>query len=313
MAANAIAGFSFPIWHIVYIPLLTGYSREEERTHLFSVASATWLVTGVPGNALAGSLPGFYARLTGVPPEGVLAYRFVLLVGAGCYGLGLLPLLFLPEEEEEKGQRQNGDTGQPSSSRAVRGQIAAFTVVAALLAFGEGAILPFLNLFFKEWLGADAGTIGLALAGAKTIAFAALFLVPALTHRWGRVHTATGLRLAFLPFLAGMALAPSLGLAVPLYFVWSALWNMTFPAVRVFQMALIPENRHVRLVSLAGPSSGVAQSLAGAAAAALAGRLILHLGYPTAYLMAIPFLLAGTGVYYVAFQRHERQIARTAR
>ncbi len=305
LAANAVAGISFPLWHIAYIPLLTGYSREEERTHLFSVVAAAWLVTGVLGSGLAGALPGFYAALTGAQPEGIPAYRFALLAGASCYGLGLLPLLFLPKEKK---QQQDESVEQPiTPSQVVSGQIAAFTAVAALLAFGEGTILPFLNLFFKERLGAETGTIGLTFAGAKMVAFAASFLVPALTQRWGQVRTVTGLRLALLPFLAGMSLSPSLGLAVPCYYLWSALWNMTFPATRAFQMALIPENRRVRVTSLAGQRSGVAQSLAGAAAGALAGRLILRLGYPTVYLITIPFLLMGTLVYYAVFRRYERE------
>jgi MFS family permease len=304
LASTVVAGISFPLWHIAYIPLLTAYSREEERTHLFSVVAATWLVAGVLGNGLAGALPGFYAALTGVQTEGIPAYRSALLVGAGFYGLGLLPLLFLPPEER---QRQDESTEQPAApSRVVSGQIAAFTAVAALLAFGERMILPFLNLFFKERLGAEASVIGLIFAGARIVAFAATFLVPALTRRWGQVRTVTGLRLAFLPFLAGMALAPSLGLVVPFYYAWSALWNMVLPPVRVFQMALIPENQRVRVTSLAGQGSGVAQSLAGAAAAALAGRLILHLGYPAVYLLTIPFFFVGTLMYYAMFKRYER-------
>ncbi len=310
-ASTVVAGISFPLWHIAYIPLLTGYSREEERVHLFSVVAAAWLVTGVLGSALAGVLPGFYAALTGAQPEGIPAYRFALLAGAGCYGLGLLPMLFLPKEKE---QRQDESTEQHiTPSRVVRGQIAAFTAVAALLAFGQGIILPFLNLFFKERLGADASTIGLTFAGAKMVAFATSFLVPALTRRWGPVRTVTGLWLALLPFLAGMSLAPSLGLAVPFYYAWGALWNMTLPATRAFQMALIPGNQRVRVTSLAGQGSGVAPSLAGAAAGALAGRLILRLGYSTVYLLTIPFFFMGTLVYYVVFRRYAREGTTAAR
>jgi len=311
LASTVVAGISFPLWHVAYIPLLTGYSREEERTHLFSVVAAAWLATGVLGSALAGALPGFYAALTGVQPEGVSAYRFALLAGAGCYGLGLLPVLFIPREKKPQ---QDESTEHPSASAwAVSGHIVAFTAVAALLAFGEGTILPFLNLFFKERLGAEASTIGLTFAGAKMVAFAATFLVPALTQRWGQVRTVTGLRLALLPFLAGMALAPSFGLAVSFYYSWAALWNMTFPVTRAFQMALIPENQRVRVTSLSGQTSGVAPSLATAAASALTGRLILRYGYSAVYLLAIPFLFVGTLVYHAVFRRYERTGTAAAR
>ena len=307
LASTVVAGISFPLWHVAYIPLLAAYSREEERMHLFSIVAATWLVTGVLGSALAGVLPGFYTTLTRAQPEGIPAYRFALLVGAGFYGLGLLPLLFLPKAKK---QRQDESTEQPiTSSRVVSHQIAAFTAVAALLAFGEGMILPFLNLFFREQLGAEASTIGLIFAGAKMTAFAATFLVPALTQRWAQVRTVTGLWLALLPFLAGMALTPSLGMAVPFYYAWAALWNMTLPVTRAFQMALIPENQRVRVTSLAGKGSGVAQNLGMAAASALAGRLIPHYGYPAVYLVSIPFLFVGTAAYYATFQRYERKMS----
>ena len=305
LASAVIVGVSFPLWHIAYTPLLTGYSREEERTHLFSVVAAAWLVTGMLGSALAGALPGFYAALTGAQPESVPAYRFALLAGAGCYGLGLLPMLFLPREKK---QQRNESTEQPTTPlRVVRGQIAAFTAVTVLLALGEGVILPFLNLFFREQLGAEASTIGLTFAGAKMVAFAATFLVPVLTHRWGQVRTVTGLWLALLPFLAGMTLAPSLGLAVSSYYTWAALWNMTLPATRAFQMTLVPENQRVRVTSLAGRGSGVAQNLAMAAASALAGRLIPRYGYPAVYLLTIPFFFVGTLMYYAVFRRYERK------
>ncbi len=308
---TVVAGISFPLWHVAYTPLLADYSREEERTHLFSVVAAAWLVTGTLGSAMAGMLPGFYATLTGAQPEGIPAYRFALLAGAGCYSLGLLPLLFLPREKK---QQQGESIERPlTPSRVVSGQIAAFTAVAVLLAFGEGIILPFLNLFFKERLEAETSTIGLIFAGSRMIAFAVTFLVPALTQRWGQVRTVTGLRLVFLPFLAGLALAPSFGLAVSFYYAWSALWNMTVPATRAFQMALIPENQRVRVASLAGRGSGVAQSLAGAAAGALGGRLILRLGYSTVYLLTIPFFFVGTLVYYAIFRRYERKGTTAAR
>lgn len=311
LVSTVVAGIGFPLWHVAYNPLLADYSREEKRTHLFSIVAAAWLATGTLGNAIAGMLPGFYATLTGAQPEGIPAYRFALLAGAGCYGLGLLPLLFLPPEKK---QRQGESIEQPlTSSRVVSGQIAVFTAVAVLLALGEGTILPFLNLFFKERLGAETGTIGLIFAGSKMIAFAVTFLVPGLTQRWGQVRTVTGLRLAFLPFLAGLALSPSLGLAVPFYYAWGALWNMTIPATRAFQMVLIPENQRVRVTSLAGRGSGVAQSLAGAAAGALAGRLILRWGYSTVYLLTIPFFFVGTLVYYAIFRRYERKGTTAAR
>jgi MFS family permease len=311
LVSTIVAGLGFPLWHIAYIPLLSTYSREEERTRLFSVVAAALLVTGVLGSGLAGALPGFYAALAGAHPEGIPAYRFALLAGVAFYGLAFLPLLFIPQEERPQ-EQQRGYEGQERllvPSRVVSCQIAAFTAAAALLAFGEGMLLPFLNLFFKEWLGAGTGTIGLTFAGGKMLAFAATFLVPALVQRWGQVRTVTGLRLAFLPFLAGLALVPSFGVAASFYYVWSALWNMTLPATRAFQMALIPENQHVRMTSLAGQTSGVAPSLAAAVAGGLAGRLILRLGYPTVYLLTIPFFFVGALVYYVAFRRYEREWA----
>jgi MFS family permease len=260
-------------------------------------------------------LPDFYAALTGAQPEGIPAYRFALLAGAGCYGLALPFLLFIPQEKRPQEKRQRGEgTGRPATpSRIVRGQIAAFTAVAALLAFGEGMILPFLNLFFKERLGAEAGAIGLTFAGARMMAFAATFLVPVLTQRWGQVRTVTGLRLVLLPCLAGMALAPSFGLAASFYCAWSTLWNIVIPAVRAFQMALIPEDQHVRVTSLAGQTSGVAQSLAWTVAGALAGRLFLRLGYSTVYLLTIPFFFTGALTYYAVFQRYERDGMTSAR
>jgi len=64
---------------------------------------------------------------------------------------------------------------------------------------------------------------------------------------------------------------------------------------------------------MAGQSSGVAQSLAGAAAGGLAGRLILRWGYPAVYLLTIPFFFVGTLVYYAVFRRYERTGTKAAR
>jgi MFS family permease len=154
--------------------------------------------------------------------------------------------------------------------------------------FGNGLLFPYIGLFFVEHLGANSALFGIISGSSSAILALAVLLAPWLAIRIGNLKTIVFTSLLALPVLLCISISPFLLLAIILYPLFQALWNMANGIVQLFGMEVIPQ----KLQGRANSSYQVASQIALAAGTPIGGLLIKHLDYtPVFWITATLFLL----------------------
>lgn len=297
-----IKGIAFPLWIVSFNPLLAEHSHLEERVAVFSAANMIWLGSAMASSVVGGWLPGLLAAVGWVPDaEGVAAYRLAATIGNALYLPAVLYLFALPGEAEARKDQEVRLPVLPLPSGILE-VLAFFLLISALFGLAYGVFFPFVNLYFKEHLGAPAGVVGLIMGAGQAAGVVGLSQSPALARRLGKVRAVTVAQLTALPFLVGLALTDQLWIGCLLFIGRYAIWNLGSSSFDAFQMEAVPDRLRALLNSLAGLPSGVGFNLAWAVGAALGGRLIVHYGYPAILLAAVAFALPGTALYFLRFR-----------
>ncbi len=244
----AALGLSRGLLDVSNAPFVADNSGDRERTHLFSVQFAVRIFAGFFGYSLAGALPALFSRVLHVGAESPQAYRAALLCGAGVFFAALLPLLRL-----ENGSRIRGETAGSSDTRAASGTslpssenksptrlparllIRLFTPEIAI-GLGAGALVPFLNVFFKTKFGVSDALLGILYAGQSVAMGVAILLGPILAARLGRPRAVVATQLLSIPFLILLGFTPFIAPAAIGFLMRASLMNMGHPLYSAFSM-----------------------------------------------------------------------------
>lgn len=305
IVAAIVMGIAFPLWIVSYNPFMAAHSRPDERVPLFSLINTIWLGTAMAGSIVGGWLPGLLVRLGFVAEaQSVAAYRLAATAGVLLFPPGLACLLALPRAGiPQQPTALAGNGPDYPGLRPALGIVAILTGVSALLGLGFGAYFPFINLYFREGLGASPGLVGLIMAAGQAAGIVGLQFAPSLARRLGKIRAVALAQVLAMPCLLGMALAGPLWVGIAFYLGRYAIWNTGSSSFDAFQMEAVPDRLRATMNSLAGIPSGVGFNLAWALGSALAGRLIVGHGYPSIFFAAIAFTLPGTAIYFLRFRR----------
>jgi predicted MFS family arabinose efflux permease len=150
-------------------------------------------------------------------------------------------------------------------------------------------------------LGATTEIVGMifvAISGAQVVAQLG---GPLVARRFGVVGCIWIARLATLPLMLGMAIVPGLPYAAGAIVARGALVAMSWPLDNAFSLGLVSRRNSARLSS----SRNVAFNLGQAVSSAVAGQVIVRLGYqPTFVISAACILVAGL-VHFRSFRRDD--------
>ena len=232
IAFSVLRGLGRTMLQVSGAPFMAENSGSGERTHLFSVQFASRMLANFAGLLLAGVLPSLVAAVFNVGAESTHAYRGALIVGAGIYALGLLPLLrtkALPVPAEPTVFRWKEMFHPP-------GLLLKLFLPQVVIGFGAGALVPFLNVFFKTKFGIGDSWLGVLFAVQSALMALATFSGPVLAERWGRVRSVIGVQLASIPFLVLLGYAPVLTLSAIGFLFRAALMNAGNPLYTAFAM-----------------------------------------------------------------------------
>lgn len=264
-------GLGRTLMQVSSAPFMAANSGDDERTHLFSVQFAARMFANFGGLALAGVAPGIVAGLLSVGPESATAYRGALLCGALVQALAILPLL------RTRSPSPSPEARAPLHPREMfekPGLLLRLFLPQIVIGLGAGALVPFLNVYFKLEFGVSDSLLGALFAGQAALMGVAMLVGPALADRWGKPRTVVGVQLASIPFLGLLGYAPALPLAATGFLCRAALMNMANPLYTAFVMEQVPERQRgtvsalmqmswqgMRAVSAAG--SGYVQAASG--------------------------------------------------
>lgn len=230
---SALRGVSNTVLQVSSAPFMAENSGLQERTYLFSLQFAVRMFANFFGLLLAGVLPGLLSGVFSLDPESATAYRLVLLVGAALYSLAWFPLA-----------RTTGHSSTAGSPHAPRlremlhppGMLLKLFLPQVIIGFGAGALVPFLNVFFKVRFGLPDATLGLLFAFQSILMGLATLAGPALAARWGKPRTVVGVQLLSVPFLGILGYVPVFPIAAIGFLCRAALMNAANPLYTAFAM-----------------------------------------------------------------------------
>jgi MFS family permease len=147
LTVNLFGGLVSILSWVTYAPFMMENSESEERTHLFSISFAAFLVSNMTGSFAGGFLPKVFSSLLGVETEHVRVYRATLTVSLVFLFLVLLPYYAI---KEKPFQRDNETMMSRLSLKTVQSRviICKLVITAGLIGLGAGLIVPFFNVFF---------------------------------------------------------------------------------------------------------------------------------------------------------------------
>lgn len=163
-----------------------------------------------------------------------------------------------------------------------------FSVTQALVGFGAGLFLPYINLYFVNSLGTSTAYYGVVSALLTVLlAVAGLISIP-LAQRFGKLRTAILAQVASLPFLLALGVFPVIWVVSAAYLLRGFLMNVTSPPLQAFLMEAVPEDGRV----VASNVYNVGFQVAFAVGSGVGGELITLAGDRASFFAAAPFYAA---------------------
>ena len=260
----------------VFLPLeharLANAASGDARTVLFARYSLAGALSAAIG-ALAAAIPPWLAMHAGWPLLHGLRAMFVLyaLIGAGVWLLyrnlpSVSPHTELP----------------PAPLRASRQVVLRLAALFSVDSFAGGLVVnSLLSLWLFERFGLSLTQAGVFFFWSGLLAAGSQLAAPVVARRIGLLNTMVFTHIPANVCLILAALAPSVGVALALLFVRSALSQMDVPTRSAFVMAVVTPAERAAAASF----TAVPRSLASAASPTLAGAL-LAAGFLSAPLVA---------------------------
>jgi predicted MFS family arabinose efflux permease len=241
---------------------------------------------------MSGQVVEVAGRALGVSASSSTALRFGVLFMAALAAAGSLPYFFLREPPRLPDTRRE----TPPVGRVAR-LFAQLLVPDVIIAFGMGAILTFVQLYFHLRFRLDPGLIGLIMGLGGLIAGVGTLAVPLLASRWGSLRTAVRLQWLAVPAMAALALSTQLGVAIPVYWLVVTLRGMIDPVYTAFIQERVPEVYRGRLTGFYSVTYSIGYSLGPGAS----GAIQKIGGFTPAFLMGAGCYFMGASLLYTFF------------
>jgi predicted MFS family arabinose efflux permease len=259
------------------------------------------MAMGVGATLVAGQVVAYLAVRYGE----VLGYKYVLIAGGGAALLAVVPFLLV-----RTGELSHAEQNRKFNLFKIRNKKMIFKVCLPqfLIGAGAGLFIPFVNLYFKNVLGAGPEHIAAYYAIARIGMTVGFVMAPVIAKRLGMLRSVVATELLSLPFLMVMAFLVEPHVVVTAYVTRQLLMNMTQPIAANFSMEVVPPeeqaitNSMKQLVSTGGR----------AVFAMIGGRIIEAHGFTPAILGMVIMYLGAAASHFLFFRGHVLYRARNA-
>ncbi|SES84196.1 MFS transporter [Anaerobranca gottschalkii] len=289
-------GLGLSVFAVSAPPFIQDNAEMKHRQQAFSINFSVMMFSNMMGNYISG-------KMAEVLPYGILKnYQVTLTVFALSTFIGIIFLANIKEKVkgEEKFNLKNHIVGITSLVKKDN-NIVRLLLCHGIIGMGAGLIVPLLNVFLKNNVGATTSQIGTIMSLSQTTTAIAGLITPYIVLRLGKVKTVTTLRLLSIPFLIAIALLQNIYLVAIAVFVRSSLMNMTHPAELEFSMGLVGKNNRAFLSALLKTVESVGRSFS-----VLAGGYIMaNLGYSLPYYITCCLYFIAVILFYSWFNSVE--------
>jgi MFS family permease len=294
---NFVFGAVATTYWVAGIPLLVASTTEEQRVQAFSINSFLLWGLGPIASFASGQVVEIAARALHVSASSSSALRTGMFFMCALALLGAMPYPFLHEPQRARIARREVQRAGHMATLFVK-----LLLPDVILAFGLGAILTFIQLYFHVRFRMDPGPIGIVLAVGGVIAGAGTLSTPVIARRWGNLQTAVRFQWLVTPAAAILALSTQLLLSIPAYWVLLTLRGMSDPVYTAFVQERVPEGYRARISGLYNVSYSIGFSLG----PAVSGQLQKVGGFAPAFLMGTGCYFVGASLLYLFFVRGRR-------
>jgi len=291
---SVLRGLSRTLAQVSSAPFMSENSGREERTHLFSVQAAARTVCSFLGFLLAGVLPTMIAWLLSVGAEDPTAYRGALWVSAAIFGLSVLPLLRMSRPPAKP-----ADAARPRLREMLHppGQLLRLFTPQAILGFGAGMLVPFLNVYLRTTFDLSDGYVGLLFALQSLMIAVATLIGPVLAERLSRIRAVLLVQLLSIPFFIVLGYVPVLWLASAAFLARASLMNAANPLYNAFAMDAVPEEKRPGASAVMQISWQGTRGLS----ALVSGQIQQTAGFSALFPITIGCYLAGSALIWTFF------------
>lgn len=304
LAFNFIFGAVATTYWVAGIPLLVASTTEEQRVQAFSINSFLLWGVGPIASFASGQVVEVAAHALHVSASSSSALRSGMLFMCVLALFGALPYPFLYEPERAQAIRREMQHAGHMATLFLK-----LLLPDLILAFGLGAILTFIQLYFHLRFRLDPGPIGIVLAIGGIIAGAGTLATPTIARRWGNLRTAVRFQWMVTPAAAILAISLQLALSIPAYWILLTLRGMSDPVYTAFVQERVPEGYRARISGLYNVSYSIGFSLG----PAVSGQLQKVGGFTPAFLMGTGCYLIGASLLYVFFGRERPSHSRVSK
>ena len=301
--AAFFTGLFMALVQVSGVPFLAENSKASERMHLFSIHFSLMTVAGVIGSLGGGVMADMLHTFGDISV--VNSIKYVLILGAVIFTLGLLPLVRLQtvKEKEMAADLVVDSKEGPSGFRKNLKIIILFGFANLLIGTGSGLVIPYLNLYFSNRFGASNSYIGLILSLGSAMTAIAMLLGPALVKRVGKVKALVIFQLLSIPFLFITGYTNSLVIASIAFLMRQALMNAGNPIQSAIAMDLVQD----KYKGLANSVNQMVFNVGWASTGAISTGLVMTFGFYWGYaytftITGILYLIAST-YFYIVFGR----------
>lgn len=289
---------------VVQNPFLMENSTPRERIHLFSVNQALQTVASVGGSVLAGLLPmlfAFIAQAAGwIDVLEASQLRFALGFSVIFVALSSIPMYMVKEKPMEK--REQHSVRSDLLAVVQDPNIRSLSIYRFMIGMGAGLTLPFFNVYLAESLNATNEEISLVTTGSRIVLTIGTLMSPYLVRYLGRIKSIVATQMLSIPTLLAIAWpGASLTAVTVIYWVRTALMNMSSPISTTLGMEIVPADKRATSSS----TMNMADSLARSAAQVMGGWMMDNWGNNIPYFFTCGIYLIATIFYYQSFKKYD--------
>ncbi|HPT45723.1 MAG TPA: MFS transporter [Candidatus Rifleibacterium sp.] len=304
-AAVFLAGSGSGAMMVSVIPYLQENGRQRQRKYIFSANVTLMWTTSIFAGFIAGWLPKFFKMVS--PGQTFIEadrLQYSLWVGLVFIFLALIPARGLAgkADHDKAARHERQNAASPVALSRPWLIIGRFAFCQALIGFGAGMIVPYFNLYFRDWVGSSIPQIGFVFALGQFGTALGSILSPVISHRFGLIRGVAWSQLCSLPFMALMAWRHEFWICAACFVFRGAFMNMCVPMRQETMMEIIPDHLRAR----ASAFDSMAWNMAWALAMFFSGGIIKDYGYDVSLVVAFCCYLASALIYLHLFLPWER-------
>lgn len=294
---NIVSGIAQSLAGVVMAPFLMENSSETERTYLFSFGQGLQMALASVGAWVGGYLPSWIGSARDVTATSSVAYgNSILIVGIGAV-LGLIPLFLIKSPRIAHGQRAIFAPFEYAGRHPVL--LAKLILPMLLTSIGAGLIMPFMNVFFRNFHHQPDPVIGALFAWGSLAMGIGLLLAPPLAERTGKIQLVVITQGLSIPFLILLGFSPIFWIGAATFYVRLALMNMSSPVYQTFVMERVEPSARATVASLVS----MAWNFGWAFSPTISGKLQVEYGFGPPFIGTIVLYTIAVVMYWAFFWR----------